>query len=847
MLFKISYQFLIKDKKRAITILISMILSVALLVGIGNFIRSANISKSEYYKKIAGNYQYTYVVDREQLKELDDITKQNKSIDEIGIAREIGFTDEPRVISLVECDTQYMNMNGMDLLEGRYPASSDEVLLEQWATNNLDMETVIGNVLEFEGVEYKVVGIVADSFEKYEQNMKAYTSLNEDTSTEGRYTAYVNFDISGNIKREATKFMKETGNSIKEMDINWDVVVPLGVKEPVDTSSLLTGWVKGLSLDENMVVVLFGLFSAFIVYSILNIAVMNRMSQYGVLLSLGCGLKKLFLIILSEILALFLVAFPIGCGLGIAVSKVLYKNLSRVFLAASVTSVDFAISKSVIVNGAFVLLAALVLVSIKTILTIQKQTNIDIIRDKNCKLLKDKRILAKDKQTFLYRLTHRYMTLKRGMFFGIIISLSIGGIIFCSANYAIKETKHQNNLTLKADDGLGSDYSIVVETTEFNEGLNENQVKKIEEVEGVRDVYPIKNFMGATYLKPNQLSSSNFFDAMNNDERLKNQFNGICTEEPNGDYLIKGNIYGYNEKMLKGLENFLIEGSLSLNDAEQEVVVYLIQDGGTGKFDTVKIKPGDTIRVKVPKELPVNGETLKFMNDDSEYSVKEFKVAATVKRVMANSRYFVGPYGIDIVMSNSLLEKEFGIDKYSMASVQKKPNVSGDQVNKEILEITEDIERCNVMDYTKLIEAENMNLQKRYLFFVGFALVIILISMFHIINSVNYLIMVRKHDFGVLRAIGLSDKGFLKMILKEALTYGICASLVMFVGTGIVSLGLFYFMKNVGFYFDLRFSLDWKYLITCAILNIVLSIGSSLFACRNILQKEIIKTIKAGE
>jgi ABC-type antimicrobial peptide transport system permease subunit len=409
----------------------------------------------------------------------------------------------------------------------------------------------------------------------------------------------------------------------------------------------------------------------------------------------------------------------------------------------------------------------------------------------------------------------------------------------------VDETKHQNNLVMKADDGLNSDYVISMENSDFNDGISEKNLKEIQAVGGVKEVCPVKHFMGATLINESQYTNKHFFDSTNKMKRLKKYFNGICTKEENGNYLIKGNLYGYDNLMIQKLNDYLIDGSLDMKrmDEKGEVIVCLPEDGGTGKYDTIKIQPGDKIRIKVPKSINVTADMLKFQGENDWYEIKEFKVAATVKRVMAHNDYFIGPYGLDIIMSNSMMEKEFLIDNYNIISIEKEKGADGALVADKILKIINNIKRCTFIDYTSLVEKENMNLNQRQIFFTGLSAVIALISMFHIINSINYLIISRKQDFGILRAIGLSDRSFIQMMMREGLLYGVYASALMIIGTVIVNTIIFYFIKKVGLYLSPRYTVNWMNMLLYIVINCGLSMMAVLISVRNILKKEIIDCV----
>ncbi|WP_440195984.1 ABC transporter permease, partial [Anaerocolumna jejuensis] len=269
-MIKLSYQFMIRNKRKSVSILFSIILSVALLGGIGALLHSADISKSEYYKTINGNYQYVYDITGSQLNLVQNKLKTHKiNITNIGITRNLYFTDEPKILTVVGCNREYLQMNHMSLISGKLPANKNQIVVENWIIHNLNLKNGIGDTLSIEGKDFKIVGIVSDSFEKYEKNMNVYTVLSDTDSTNSTYKVYVNFDTSRNIEKQSIEYMKYLGCTQKDRGASWDVLEPLGIKAPKSDGNMsLLSWLQNVSMDENMITILFGIFSAFIVYSI---------------------------------------------------------------------------------------------------------------------------------------------------------------------------------------------------------------------------------------------------------------------------------------------------------------------------------------------------------------------------------------------------------------------------------------------------------------------------------------------------------------------------------------------------------------------------------------------------
>lgn len=847
-MIKICYQFIIKNIKKSLSVLASIILSIALLVGIGSLIYSANISKSEYYANISGNYQYVYhLSSNKQLKLAESAKKTNKNIINIGITENLYFTDEPKVISVIGCNKEFLEMNKINLLEGKLPENNHQIAIEEWVAKNLNLKEIIGNTLTINRIKFEIVGLLSDSFEKYNKSLKVYTTLNTQFRTKRNYNMFVNFNISSNIEEESLKLMNYLKCKKKDRGANWDVVEALGIKPPTDTKITLSSIIQNFKLDENTVVVLFGIFSAFIIYSILGVSIIQRLPQYGVLETLGASYFTLFKIIFYEIFGLYLIGFPIGCILGILGAKLLYSNFSHIFLGIEIESSIFLISQKTIIKGFLFLSILLFIISWRTVCLLRKQTTIETLKNRNTSLVKKRKILSVGKISLLNIISHRYMTSKKGIFISTILSLSIGGIIFLCSIYSINETRNQNNLSMKADDGLNSDYVINMETTEFNVGLSGYNIEQLKKINGISSISPVKHFIGESIITSDQYTNKTFFYDANSIKQLNKYFNGICTEK-NNNYYIKGNIYGYDEIMLNNLKDYIIEGTIDITEMENynSIIVCLPEDGGTGEYNTIDIHPGDILPIKVPKTIDVTEEMIKFDKDHEEwYDIKEFKVIATVKRVMAHNDYFFGPYGLDIIMKNECMEREFHINNYNIVSIKKQEK--GYKVSEKIQEITSSIDRCNFMDYTTLIEKANINLRQRELFFIGLSCIILFISMLHIINSMNYVIISRKQDFGIMRALGLNNFAFLKMMLKESIIYGILADLIMGIGSIIIINLIYYYIRIVGLYISPRLYINWKLLIIYSFINILLSISAVILPVRTILKEEIIDGIEKIE
>lgn len=845
-LIKFAIQYIKHYKKQSISIVLSIVLSVALLTGIGSLVHSANKSTIEKIREDSGDFHFYYKVDKEQLKKIKENKKSKKyTIDKLGVTNTKSQIDEPFIIEFLNADLSYLDMTGRKLLKGSLPRKDGEIAFDTYSLNNLNVKKEIGTTIKLSGKTYKLCGILS-SLTNPKTDMQGFINDYSQPKEDDSYLVYVKYDENKNINKQNSKFMKEFNISKENARVNWHLSIEFGVKPPKGIEKYnIFEFLKNLELNTNAIILLVGVFGAAAVYSIFHVSILQRISQYGVLEVLGANNKQLLFLLFLELFLLFIIGFPIGCILGIGIASTIYEQFPHIFLSSDIAPGAFFISEKSIYLGFLFILLLLILITIRVVHQLNKYSSIESM--KNFKVTnKQKRSLESVRHSNMTTvLSHKYMTQKKGMFMGILFSLSLGGIIFLCSSYSIQLTKNNNELTMKADDGLNSDYQITMQTTDFDVGIPKDKISRLNEVEEVSRVYPVKYLFGAIQIKEEQLFWKNFFKPLEKDYRIKNFFNGICTKQSEGGYLLKTNIYGYNNGMLEGLNSYVIDGKINHDDMlkNNKVIVRLPMDG-TGMYDAVDIKPGNKIKVKVPKAMKPTGEIVKFKEENkNDYATKEFVVAATVKRVMANNMYFIGDYGMDIVMTNEQMKNNFDIENYNSVSIKKTEESNSVELSENIKSVVNNIKRCIVTDYTIAIEKNNTYLNQKLLFIYGIVFVLLAISLFHIINTVSYLVFSRRHEFGILRAMGITDNKFLLMMMREGFLYGLYASIIMVIGSIIGQFMICFMVKRVYLYINPIFEINTFLYIGMIVLNIVISIVAVIIPVRQILKNNIISEI----
>lgn len=95
----------------------------------------------------------------------------------------------------------------------------------------------------------------------------------------------------------------------------------------------------------------------------------------------------------------------------------------------------------------------------------------------------------------------------------------------------------------------------------------------------------------------------------------------------------------------------------------------------------------------------------------------------------------------------------------------------------------------------------------------GFVILISLIAVANVFHTVSTNLMLRRKEFAMLRSMGMSPKGFRKMMNYECLLYGVRSMIYGFVFTVVISAAL---CMSLGAGTDVEFLIPWRYLSVAA-------------------------------
>ena len=302
--------------------------------------------------------------------------------------------------------------------------------------------------------------------------------------------------------------------------------------------------------------------------------------------------------------------------------------------------------------------------------------------------------------------------------------------------------------------------------------------------------------------------------------------------------------------MIEQLQDFILEGEIQPETIKNknQVIVTANMDG-QGNYYFYGKKPGDKISLRVPKAENYTDELLKFQSGEENYIEKEFEIAAIVSRPLAQEKDFlnteVWKNAQSVIMTDEQMEENFGITDYSFINASPTDGADAESVSNQLLQVIRDVPKAVLQDYTSAIETQKDYLKQQQIFFSSIAVILLIISLFHIINSMNHTILVRRREYGIIRAMGITDNGFYKMILQTGILYGLLADVFIFLLYNLVLRRVMdYYMAHVLQFLHLTSNVPNLVLVGIMVLNVVIAAAAVMIPAWKMGRENIMSEIR---
>lgn len=729
----------------------------------------------------------------------------------------------------------FTDLVAVNIISGRMPENEHEILLPAHLLSNGGVLYKVGDELTLEVGErtsdgyvlmennpynpeeteeitgaterrYTVVGI----YDRFNNVVEDFSCPGYTAPTKGGGTDRWNLFFSLKKPAQYKEFL-ETNAGEMGVVLNYDLLMYSGTLRDSGLQQVLYGF-------EGILVFLIAFGSVSLIYNSFSISVSERTRQFGILKSVGATKKQIRASVRFEALVLCAIAIPIGAlvgCVGIGVTLYCLRDAFDYFVSNVNVQMRLAISPmGLVLSAAACLVTALISAWIPAKRT-DRISAIDAIRQsKDVRLSKrDVRVSYLSRKLFGFEgtLAIKNFGRNRKRYRATVISLFLSVTLFISASsFCSYLTDTVSSVTSSTSENFDIQYEIL----NSNPSSSEEILRLIRGVEGVDEA---AYFLGTSagfetdrahlsdeYLNDYFFQSYPYYDR----EALRFEMNTTVLFVDNESFL---RICEQN-----GLDSELFYDHTAPMAIACDAVTYRYTDeNDNSRWVTVNALNEDTLPISGSVRLSVtperywyegsvqNGddETMHYfypddimeayrasgydarmldpskaliLTDEEYYQNTPLEIGAVVEdRPFFSQAYSVVPLIYPVEMRSFVGSSEFRSQYLNDSRILIRAedyNEVYDRINRTLAE--NGIPVSTLYNIAKDNESERMLITVINVFAYGFIILISLIAMANVFNTISTSISLRRREFVMLKSVGLTNKGFDRMMIYECLIYG---------------------------------------------------------------------------
>lgn len=831
------------NKKRTIVTIIGIILSTALMVGIGLLFSSFQDLMIRDTIGYSGKYEAKY--NDVDLIKLNDIKNKNFTY----------FYEKPIGFSKIESSNEYKPymyitsvnkeyFNELKLVDGSFPKNENEVVISnhvitngglnykvgdivtlKYGTRNIEGEETLANSEYVPGEEIditgevtlKIVGIVERSnFESY--SASGYTAFTLDVNSDkGNVNLYVMFDKNKKIIKQSEELAKELSY---DYDINYNSTL-LALYGESTYGNVMTTMVSMMMI----MLALVSIGCIIVIYNSFAISVMERKKEFGLLSSIGATKKQLAHTVFFEAVVVGVIGIIfgiLGAYIGIGCVVLVINNLIsdmldyKLYLVTNPLFIIIPVIFMIVVIGVSAFIPSRKASKVSPIEAIRQNDDIKI----NKKKIKTSKFVNK--------------------LFGIEGEIALKNI---------KRNKKKYRVTIV------SLFISIVLFISFSSYMN----------------YTLNTASSVMGEVPYDYQISYFGDDPNNDKEALDKINEVVKSSDVKKYVsysvsnlsIIGN-YTYSDEYLDFYKSaYGDDGIKALNNLKyQYISIYILDDNSYNKYKNLIGLDKDSVILlnkfkgvsygnnkRVNYNIPVinNGNiNIKICNFDDEENTDTTKYCnKSVENIFVTNKSFDLIEEFSYMTDFKLIVNKKLYDSISDSSTHYTQfNIISDNTN-NIDKLTKDLDKYSNVNYTNIKEsmkqANNLILVVKMLMY-GFISLVTLIGVTSVFNTISTSMALRKREFAVLRSIGLTNRGFNKILFFESLFFGM-KSLIFAIPVSIgITVLIHYALADMVSISTII--IPWKYIIISIVSVFVIVLLTMIYSTSKIKKHNIIEQIR---
>ncbi len=832
---KLTQRYLSKNKTRTIVTLIGIIVSMALFTAViegaysgYQFLKNREIAVTGQWQVIMNN------VNKEGLEE----AKTNKQIEQYENVYTLGWAEvanendgKPYLLVQSLGDMEHA-LFPINLVSGRMPEKEDEILLPENFIANAKEKYQVGDTITLETGQrfiekeqlsentpyqekeslknttkhtFTIVGIMERlPFEIEEFSCPGYTCI-----TNGFHTDSQKLFLTIKSPSKMQDFLMHQTISDSYVPHS-DLLRFYGAFKASGERSVLIGL-------TTILVLLIAYGSISLIYNSFSISISERIRQFGIMKSIGASNRQIKHMVLFEAFLLAIIGIVlgviIGCvGIGITLAWV--QNNFIVNIANKVgMGLRLVISPLPILIAVMICLVTTIVAAYIPAYKAIHKSAIEAIRQSDEIIIKPNEVKTSKITQKLFGFsgvmaTKNFKRNKR-KYRSTILSLALSVILFISAASLTQYVNKMLQIQSSNDHKMNVMYNVY---TDEQEDVTErfNIIKRVSDIQNIAitqkifdEVYIQRNYISSEYwTAENQQNLRRIKDAVGVNIELifvdDDTFKNLCKQNKidSSDYFDKNSPKGllYNHVIQQLMrEDKTITRDVSVIDTNANNVPMFVREykeiEGYTSLHEPYIKDGKQYYLFYPIEyIEEKGSYENLdMRKAKLYPVEEIDIdiPLVAGAQIEENLFTLSRNTMQLIYPRSMATTVFENTDTSYIQRLSNPEIGIQTDNHtSVTQQLEKIKKDNGWSADKIYDFDRERQNNRMFILVinvfsyGFILLIGVISIANVFNTISTNIILRRKEFAMLRSVGMSEKGFQRMLDYECVIYG-CRSLAI--------------------------------------------------------------------
>jgi putative ABC transport system permease protein len=855
---KLTIRHLKQNKRRTLVTIIGVIISVAMITAVATL----SVSFLDLMKRgtIAKEGEWHVLYQNANNEQYEGI-RTDKETKAAAISRDLGYSylesgqnENKPYLFLKGFDEQGFNMFPIEISEGRLPQAENEIVLSEAVALNGKVKYDIGDTLTLK---------IGKRFNNHPDNGEIELTQNDPLANEEgevieelRTTNERTFKIVGFIKRPEweptwspgyTSLVYVDSSDISETDpVNVSVQLQkvnnqlyehaeeLASKYKIDSFGYNDDLLRYYGVTDNdnlrktlysltaiiMAVIIVG--SVALIYNAFAISVSERARHLGMLASVGATKRQKRNSVFFEGFIIAVISIPIGI-----VSGLLGIGITFHFINSMIQNTLGTTEELTVLVTLFSILGA-VLVSVLTIFIstylpakrASKITAIDAIRQTMDVKLTGKKVKTNKlvRKVFGIEAEIALKNLKRNKrrYQVTVFSLVISIVLFLAVSFFTENLRKSTELS---QDGINFDIQVSFDT------------ENTDNIALQQSILSLKNVTHSTVIK--ELNVLTWVEEEMLAEDLKEDVKLGIIELEDGKYQYYVKINSLDDDALKEYAKEVGADYSELVDPTKLGAI-IIDRIRYEDYEQMKVRKINALYTEVGESL----ELFDFNGENEKMQVGQVEAVSLTDKV-PYGMFPAGLGGVNIIVSEDVLNR---LAKEGNLEIHKFLYLNSSKPMKTQSDI-EDLkaEGIDIYNVYQAKQQEEQMITIMSVFTYGFIALITLISVANIFNTISTSISLRKREFAMMKSVGMTPKGFNRMLNFESIFYGIKSLLY---GLPISIAVMFLIHRSLMNSFAYEFTFPWISTISVIVAVFVIVMLAMLYSISKVKKENIIDAIK---